>query len=214
MPTATDDIEPPGLIEEEYDDFIRDHPQFWKGFNGLLLLASIGCATGSILIIQKYKADHANLDEATDSDADKESILKCMPMLTIQYFLVALHVVNALLAIVNLAKLEKKMCFLNFALGVGVFEVIMFSWLQLTYFQAQTDRCMAREPLLYFFIMGQILGSYVFGSLAICFFLRKVCQDPNEALIVQQREAEWDRKFELLKRMETEMEDKDKATKA
>ena len=51
-------------------------------------------------------------------------------------------------------------------------------------------------PVLYFWLMGQILFFYVVMTLVVCIFFRKYCQDPK---LVRAKELEMKDEFELEK---------------
>lgn len=60
-------------------------------------------------------------------------------------------------------------------LAILVYDLVMITWAQVTYFQSQTTNCIDTVPVLYFWLMGQILFFYVVLALIIFVFFRKYC---------------------------------------
>ena len=50
-------------------------------------------------------------------------------------------------------------------------------YMQIVYFESQS--CITETPLMYFWLMAQILIFYVVVVLTLCFFFRKFCGDPQ-----------------------------------
>ena len=47
---------------------------------------------------------------------------------------------------------------------------------------------MTHTPLLYFWLMSHVLISYLIGIVVVCYFFRKVCQDPNITAETEKKE--------------------------
>ena len=60
-------------------------------------------------------------------------------------------------------------------LAVIIYDMIVITWAQVTYFQSQQTNCIDTVPVLYFWLMGQILFFYIVLTLVICIFFRKYC---------------------------------------
>ena len=73
----------------------------------------------------------------------------------------------------------------------------MLVFMQIAYFNSQDDNCLYNAPNLYFFLMGQILTLYLGGAVVLCYFVRKVCQDPQLEAESQKQEAVYDKAKEL-----------------
>ena len=56
----------------------------------------------------------------------------------------------------------------------------MLVFMQVGYFASQAAGGMIEEPILYFWLMGQILALYMTIAIVMCHFLRKFCQDPDK----------------------------------
>ena len=58
-----------------------------------------------------------------------------------------------------------------------IFEITILVYMQVVYFESK--QCYSYTPLMYFWLMGQILLFYVVVVITVCFFFRKFCGDPN-----------------------------------
>ena len=63
-------------------------------------------------------------------------------------------------------------------LGVTVYDCVILVWAQVTYFQSQETNCIDTVPVLYFWLMAQIMFFYVVMTYVLCYMCRKYCQDP------------------------------------
>ncbi|CDW83703.1 UNKNOWN [Stylonychia lemnae] len=144
-----------------YERFLHENKKPWLFFNLFTTLGSIGLAVGTFLVLNTQVDD-------------------CKGLKTALWLVFAMHIVNTIETIINLFSLEKRLCNGYMICGFFIFEIIVLSYMQVVYFEAQQeDYCMTRTPLMYFWMMGQILVFYFVVVLTICFFFRKFCQDPN-----------------------------------
>ena len=105
----------------------------------------------------------------------------------------ALYVVQILFNFMCLCGLEKRWCNNIGLMGLFVFDVVVLVWSQITYFQSQETNCIDTVPILYFWLMTQILFFYVVIMLIVCYFFRRLCQDPKLVKrLEQEREEEFD----------------------
>ena len=97
------------------------------------------------------------------------------------YLIVALHVVNIVIALVNLSGNEEKICFGGLICGISLFELGVLIFMQIGYFEAMEARCyMQQSATKYYWIAGQIMILYMSFVVVICHFFRKFCQDDPE----------------------------------
>ena len=69
-----------------------------------------------------------------------------------------------------------------------IFEVTVLIYIQIAYFESQL--CIGDTPLMYFWLMSQILLFYIVLVVVVCYFFRKFCQDPKlEAEELQREKA-------------------------
>ena len=84
-----------------------------------------------------------------------------------------------IVCLINLAGLETKICFSNLMCGFMLYEIGMLIYLQIAYFNSMMLNCLQLAPGLYMWSMLQILTLYVGFVILLCYFARKVCQDPE-----------------------------------
>lgn len=90
-----------------------------------------------------------------------------------------MHIVNTIETLLNFTGLEKKLCSGTLMCAFFIFEVTVLIYMQVVYFEALQMDCIQYTPLLYFWLMSQILVFYGVVVLTVCFFFRKFCQDPD-----------------------------------
>ena len=83
-----------------------------------------------------------------DNDAD------CGGLRFNMYLIIALHFVNIIVSLLMLLKCEVKLCNSNMICGFFIFEFTMLTFMQVTYFGSQYNRCISASPDLYFWTMG------------------------------------------------------------
>ena len=94
------------------------------------------------------------------------------------------HILNAIMATLNLTPLPQKFCT---CFGVWVFGMIEFTtlvYLQVIYFSSmpyETDmmnqNCLKSHPGLYLWSTCNVLYFYLGIAVAICYFFRSYCKD-------------------------------------
>jgi len=94
--------------------------------------------------------------------------LACWTMLGLYGMMFVFH-------LILLFHLEFKMCnSLAFYVVIAT-DVVILAWANITYFESQTTNCMDTVPVLYFWLMGQILFFYVLLWLLVCWVGRNFC---------------------------------------
>ena len=71
--------------------------------------------------------------------------------------LVAFHVVTGVFSAMALCGLEKAICGWKLLTAFVVFDLIVLTWAQVTYFRSQAHDCQASSPALYFYLMAEIM---------------------------------------------------------
>ena len=95
-------------------------------------------------------------------------------------------------------------------IGVVVYDMIILTWAQVTYFQSQETNCIDTVPILYFWLMGQILFFYVVLAFVLCYMCRTHCQNPKFKRAQELREEEAAReRFDLEKDSQIDRNDDD-----
>lgn len=157
-------------IPKKYLRFTTRFRPFWVKLNLFMILVSVGMMVGSVLISKQG-----------DSDSSKDAYRppQCAGLDVVNWALFALHVVNAIFCSMTLCNLEKKVCTQMGLIVLLLFDVVMLVWAQITYFNSQRYNCTIETPGAYFWTMGEILFFYVLTVMVICYFFRKLCQDPN-----------------------------------
>lgn len=149
-----------------YKRFIADHHEGWKVFNVSVFLISVVLALGSYKVIQYNRANGKD----------------CAGLRGIHWTGMLLHWLNAMICLLNLCKLETKVCFFNAICTIGIIEMIVIAWLQVGYFNSQEFYCITKAPFMYFWLMTQIMFLYVAISVSCCYFGRKYCaEDADES---------------------------------
>ena len=69
-------------------------------------------------------------------DYNREYSQDCEGMRGVVWTSMLMHAVNSVFCLINLAKLETKLCFFNLILFLGIAELIAMAWLQWGYFNA------------------------------------------------------------------------------
>ena len=149
--------------DSKFDTFIIQHKKTWIWFNFIAIVISIGCAVGTFLV----------LDYSTESCP--------FGSLKLALWLVfAMHLVNIFEFFFNLTGLERKICDGTMMCVFFIFEFTVLIYMQVIYFES--NQCYKFTPLMYFWLMGQILLFYVVVVLTVCFFFRKFCGDPKNEI--------------------------------
>ena len=126
----------------------------WWNLLGMVFNAGLGYAT--VYIIQTHPNECAGIKLAS-------------------WALFSLYCVTFFLQLLCLCGLEIKYCSSMGLLAILVYDLVMITWAQVTHFQSQTTNCIDTVPVLYFWLMGQILFFYVVLALIIFVFFRKYC---------------------------------------
>ena len=148
--------------KEAYEEFKEDNRSFWLAFNGVFFAISVGFAVMNFLT-SKYYAPTDNA--ATNCGVLISSLLPIM----------ALHCVNALVALINLAGCETTICFRHLLYVFILFEFAMLAFMNITYFESQPKSCIMMAPKIYFFVMAQIMTLWGSMAFVMCYFCRKIC---------------------------------------
>ena len=99
-----------------------------------------------------------------------------------------MHIFNFCEGLLNVTGLYKKCCTGRMLCFFFIFEVVVLVFMQVMYFQS--SYCWDQTPLMYFWLMGQIMLFYIVVVVTICFFFRKFCSDPS---VEEQYEEEEER---------------------
>ena len=90
-----------------------------------------------------------------------------------------LHCFNIVLALINLSGLDEKVYTANSACYITLFEMVMLTWMQISYFKGQDNQCI-KVPDLYFLLMAEIPFLYL-GIIAVLMYVfRKLFRPENE----------------------------------
>ncbi len=148
-------------VQERYMTFVSKNRRFWITFNILATLASLALAISTFIIVWNAEYDCA------------------MPSLKVPLWLIGfMHLINCLETLINLTGLEKHLCSCLFGCLFFGYELTVLIYMQVIYFDARD--CMRQTPLLYFWLLFQILVFYMVIVFSVCFIFRKFCGDPNE----------------------------------
>ena len=91
-----------------------------------------------------------------------------------------MHMMNVIIALLNLTGKETKICTSTCVCVFSIFELVLLVWMNVAYFDAQIKGCIGTEPVLYFWLMAQILVLYVGMTIVVCHMFRKFCQDDED----------------------------------
>ena len=149
---------------------------FWAMLNVFNIIASMGMAAGSVLILGR------------EHDPKTQVYQECQSMMVVCWALFMLHVCNLLFSLLALCGLEKKFCISYVLLALVIFDGVVLVWSQATYFKSQGFNCNIEMADVYFWLMGEILFFYCLTAFVLCYFFRKFCQDP--ALKKEMEDAE------------------------
>ena len=134
------------------------------------------------------------------------------------YMTFSLHVLNTLAILLNLTRLERKLC-TGFSVTMFLItEISLVVYMQFMYFGSQSvtetnpNGCLYEAPTLYLWLMGNILIFYLGLIIIICYFFRRYCQDPN--LEEEERQAYEGMKEELAGKKQVLREQKKKEAEA
>ena len=151
-----------------YETFTKENRKVWLSFNAFATLVSIGMAVGTYLVLSA------------------EPIVDCGGIRLTLWLVFSLHIVNSVEMFINLTGLEKALCSSFWVCLFMIFEVTILIYMQVTYFESQVENlalnkvsCHSVTPLLYFWLMGQILTFYIGIVVVVCYFFRQHCQDPE-----------------------------------
>ena len=142
-----------------YEHFTKDFKTQWLWFNFLMTLGSIGLAVGTFLITWYQDYDCGGIKAAL-------------------WLVFIMHIINCFETVLNLGGLEKRFCSGMMLCGFFIFEITVLVYMQVIYFESMRLDCITITPLLYGWLMGQILVFYLVVVMTVCFFFRKFCQDP------------------------------------
>lgn len=94
------------------------------------------------------------------------------------------HILNAIMAALNLTPLPNKFCTCFGAWVFGLIEFTTFAYLQVIYFKSMPceddmgyQNCRKTHTGLYLWSMSNILYFYLGFAVAICYLLRSYCYD-------------------------------------
>ena len=118
--------------------------------------------------------------------------------------MLGLYGVMFVLHFICLFHLEFKLCNALAFYVVIAFDVVILAWANVTYFESQLTNCMDTVPVLYFWLMGQILFFYVLLWLLVCWVGRNFCCPRKQSKVNRQA---------LIGETEQEMHAKDFAQK-
>ena len=71
----------------------------------------------------------------------KENPLDCGGIRVVLWSLFAFHIVSGLFCAMALCSLEKRFCSSYLIVALGIFDVIILIWAQVTYFRSQSHDC-------------------------------------------------------------------------
>jgi len=147
--------------EDRYHQFTKENRGFWITFNIIATLMSLALAIVTFIIVWQAEYDCA------------------YPGLKIPLWLVGImHLLNTVETLLNLCGLEKRLCGCLAGCIFFGYEITILVYMQVIYFEAQD--CMRQTPLLYFWLLVQILIFYLVLVFSICFIFRKFCGKPEE----------------------------------
>ena len=146
--------------ESLFANFVNENRRFWLCFNFWAIVISIGLAVGTYLVVTSATED-------------------CSTLKNTLWLVFIMHIVNVVETLFNVTGLEKKLCTGQLLCGFFVFEVTVLVYMQVSYFEAMAQNCLKYQPLMYFWLMAQVLVFYGIVVFLLCFFFRKFCQDPD-----------------------------------
>ena len=68
----------------------------------------------------------------------------------------------------------------NTACYVILFECVMLTYMQISYFKSQDFGCMSKASYLYFWLMLEILGLYIGSIVVVMYVFRKLFRPSDE----------------------------------
>ena len=108
---------------KNYLSWKKDHNSFWIKFHVGTFVFSTAFMIGTYLVLE-------------DNDAD------CGGLRFNMYLIIALHFVNILVSILNMTGCEAKLAkYGNLVCGFLVFELLMLTFIQVSYFKSQFKNC-------------------------------------------------------------------------
>jgi len=109
-----------GAVQGRYEKFVSKNRGFWRWFNLIATLLSLGLAIATFIIVWESEYDCA------------------MPSLKVPLWLVGfMHLFNCLETILNLTGCEKKLCTCMFGCIFFSFELTVLIYMQVVYFDAR-----------------------------------------------------------------------------
>ena len=147
--------------KKQYKYFIRENKSFWMWFNLITVFLSLAFIIGTYFILDSNPSN-------------------CASLRFILYATIFLHGMNMIIALINLTGKETKICTSNCVCVFSIIEVVLLIWMNVAYFDAQVKGCIGPEPVLYFWLMAQILTLYIGLAIVVCHMFRKFCQDPAD----------------------------------
>ncbi|TNV75970.1 hypothetical protein FGO68_gene7477 [Halteria grandinella] len=176
-----------------YEQFVESNKKRWTIFNIVTTLASVGMAIGTFFVIRAHEEDCLNLQQTL-------------------YLVFVMHIVNSLETILNVTGMEKKLCTGFWVCMFFIFEMTVIVYMQVVYFAAMPSDvnlakpdCTDLAPMLYYWMMFNILYLYLGGAIVICYFFRGFCQDPE---LEKEEEAKYEKNRKLYEQRKAEAEGK------
>ena len=185
-------------MPKKYIGFTIKHKCFWLMLNLFNILASAGNAAGTVLILGR---EHEG--------APQIEFPECQSMSVVVWMLFVLHICNLIFSLMAICGLEKRFCISYVLFGLFIFDGVVLVWSQSTYFSSQKYNCNLEMPDVYFWLMGQILYVYCLTAFVVCYFFRKLCQDPALKKLEEEEEKKEAAKAGAQENDDDEDEDED-----
>ena len=116
------------------------------------------------------------------------------------YLVFIMHLVNSVETVLNITGFEKRLCTGFWVCMFFIFESVVIVYMQVVYFTAMPSditmeiNCIDEAPMLYFWMMFNILLLYLGSVVVICYFFRGFCQDPE---LEKEEEAKYEKNRKL-----------------
>jgi len=161
-------VEGGDVTNDLYLEFKTANKSFWTCFLIAIIFLSIGLTLLTLYAI--------NLENAMD----------CGGLLYILYAMILFHMVNLIVAFIALVGLEVKVCTNNACCFYVLYVLLMVAGLQVSYFNAQGNRCFQNGSIVYMVTFVQILIIYLLIVFVVCHLFRKNCQVPEDEEIPEE----------------------------
>ena len=140
------------------DRFKQSNSYTWYVFNTATFFIAIDLISSTYYIHEEYQED-------------------CGGIRDVLYIVIAFHALNLLVALINTLKLENYLLGPNIMFVYGLIQTGLFIYMQMVYFKAQMKtECLTEAPVLYVFLMSQIILIWICSAIIVCHFFRRFFQ--------------------------------------